>query len=195
MGVLVAENAPAPRGAPLRDGAYNFGTAAGQRMTRGMPASTLREAIAAIYQPIFADAMGWRIPPPDAGNIDRNAAPAVARVDSGRWIADCPAASCGGAEFVWFDSPVFFCLSCGNVAVAGKWRVVELPAPVELDAIDRTLRERDDVRSRNWHPRESVLDLLIENVARGAPLPAGVTVEEMPRAEIERIGRELGRVA
>lgn len=40
----------------------------------------------------------------------------AARLDAGRWLADCP--FCGGAEMVARSAP-FFCLSCG---MAGNGR-------------------------------------------------------------------------
>ncbi len=50
----------------------------------------------------------------------------VAQRDGGRWVAVC---ECGGAEVVAGpnapdDEQVFFCCSCGNAAVGGRWRPV-----------------------------------------------------------------------
>lgn len=42
-------------------------------------------------------------------------------VEVDRLLADC---ECGGAEYVSRAQPVFFCLSCGNAANAGRWRTV-----------------------------------------------------------------------
>lgn len=56
---------------------------------------------------------------------DRTAGnPVHARIDFGRWIADC---ECGGAEYVDPDEPIFFCLSCGNAATSGRAREVIFP--------------------------------------------------------------------
>lgn len=51
-----------------------------------------------------------------------------ARIDHGRWIADC---QCKGAEYVDPDEPLFFCLSCMNKANGGQARPVVFP-PTEI---------------------------------------------------------------
>ncbi len=57
--------------------------------------------------------------------LDRVAGnPVYARIDFGRWIADC---ECGGAEYVDPDEPLFFCLSCGNLSTSGRAREVIFP--------------------------------------------------------------------
>ena len=53
-------------------------------------------------------------------------APIAAQRDGGRWVALC---ECGGAEVVAGpdapgDEQVFFCCSCGNASVGGRWRPV-----------------------------------------------------------------------
>lgn len=50
--------------------------------------------------------------------------PVVARIDHGRWIADC---ECKGAEYVDPDEPIFFCLSCLNTQYGGALRPVIFP--------------------------------------------------------------------
>ncbi|MHB0922612.1 MAG: hypothetical protein ACYC3H_01430 [Bellilinea sp.] len=50
----------------------------------------------------------------------------VARIDHGRWIADC---ECNGAEYVDPGEPVFFCLSCLNGSNGGRLRPVKFPSP------------------------------------------------------------------
>ena len=47
--------------------------------------------------------------------------PVAAVWDEERWIARC---ECGGAEVVDPAEPVFFCCSCGNAGVGGRWRKV-----------------------------------------------------------------------
>ncbi len=72
--------------------------------------------------------------------------PVVARVDAGRWIADCP---CGGAAYVDRDEPIFYCLGCGNRSNDGDARPVVFPDSAE--AIEEELLKRpvDDARGRN----------------------------------------------
>jgi hypothetical protein len=100
-------------------------------------------------------------PIPAMTEIDEQAKPAVAYVNWGRWVADCPC-GCGGAELVEPDQP-FMCASCWNRG--GAWLPVAWPA--ERAQIERTLVERSDARTRNWHPRESVADLRHENRSHG----------------------------
>lgn len=90
-------------------------------------------------------------------------APVKARVNHGRWIADCPV--CGGAEFVWLDTPLLLCQSCWNAAVGGKWRTVKIPR--EAAQIERLLSVRPNVIHRNWEPGETLLQLQQENAAHG----------------------------
>ena len=51
-------------------------------------------------------------------------APVEAVWDGDRWVAVC---ECGGAEVVTLEEPVFFCCSCGNAGVGGRWRPVTFP--------------------------------------------------------------------
>ena len=104
-----------------------------------------------------------------------NKLPVQARIDFGRWIADC---ECGGAEYVDPDDPVFFCQSCGNAEVDGKLRKVIFPKPEERDLIEKAVLERAvevipglnahnqalraksvDGIPRSWRPGESVEQL------------------------------------
>ena len=111
--------------------------------------------------------------------------PVKARIDFGRWIADC---ECGGAEYITPEEPIFFCQSCGNLASDGKLRPVDFPPEEERKEIERLLLERpvearrgntrrekamysralaQDDRGRNlgrsWDPEEDVEDLKRQN--------------------------------
>lgn len=87
------------------------------------------------------------------------AAPVLARVDWGRWIADCP--DCNGAEMVWIEGPlVLMCQSCWNRAINGLWRRVQLPS--DRAAIEAALEPRAEPY-RNWRPGETAEMLLAEN--------------------------------
>lgn len=68
-----------------------------------------------------------------------NKMPVKARIDFGRWIADC---ECGGAEYVDPDDPVFYCQSCGNLSVEGKLRKVVFPQAEERAQIEKAVLER-----------------------------------------------------
>ena len=85
-----------------------------------------------------------------------------ARVNHGRWIADCDI--CNGAEIV-IDSAdstsgLFACISC---VIAGRpliWRRVSFPS--ERSAIEAALAPRHQ-ENQSWETGESVDDLLVEN--------------------------------
>jgi len=61
--------------------------------------------------------------------------PVMARIDFGRWIADC---ECGGAEYVSPEDPIFFCFSCGNTQYHGAIRPVVFPA--KRDEIESAIK-------------------------------------------------------
>jgi len=102
--------------------------------------------------------------------------PVTARIDFGRWVADC---HCGGAEYVDFSDPIFFCFSCGNKAHNGSARRVIFPDATDIADIENALLERpvieraglsDSARSlhsvpalaglsRSWNPGETIEDL------------------------------------
>jgi hypothetical protein len=93
---------------------------------------------------------------------DRTAGtPVMARIDYGRWIADC---ECGGAEAVDPSTPIFFCVSCGNIRTSGRARPVIFPPDLKAveaeimkrparggsgDSIDRQITAKSE---RNWRP-------------------------------------------
>jgi len=91
-------------------------------------------------------------------------APAIsARINHGRWIADCP--DCAGAEYVDESEPIFFCMSCGNLAVGGHFRRVKFPK--DKAKIEGCLNGRP-VANRNWAEGETVADLEAENALHNA---------------------------
>jgi hypothetical protein len=101
--------------------------------------------------------------------------PARARIWQGIWIADC---ECGGAEFVSYDEPVFFCWGCGNRSHNGACRPVEFPSnreQIEAKILERPVIKKyglDDLSlaegsraaiavnghplSRSWRPGETL---------------------------------------
>lgn len=98
--------------------------------------------------------------------------PIYARIDFGRWIADC---ECGGAEYVSPDEPVFFCMSCGNEDTKGDARPVVFPEEnerkmIEAELVKRKVRRRRGLIDepdkgelpRSWNPGETIDDLIME---------------------------------
>lgn len=107
--------------------------------------------------------------------------PVKAEINAGRWIAKCP--DCAGAEAVSSIDPIFYCFSCGNEKVGGRWREVVFPenkGEIEAallkrrvkyrsgrDEISRALTAKPDPLPRAWTPTESVEDLLEQNMKAG----------------------------
>jgi hypothetical protein len=84
-----------------------------------------------------------------------------ARINHGRWIADCP--HCSGALVVSRTDPYFWCPAC-RMAQSG-WQAVKFPG--EADEIEAVLMKRPDKRTRNWYPGETVEALERENAEHG----------------------------
>jgi len=98
-----------------------------------------------------------------------------ARVDAGRWLADCPI--CSRSNYVDPDEPVFYCFGCGN---QGSGKFVPVIFPEEREEIESlllaravTIEETDDNlisqainavpviagHGRDWNNEMSVDDL------------------------------------
>ncbi len=89
---------------------------------------------------------------------------AVAYVNHGRWVADCP--FCSGAEEMATLPMSFFCHACQMAAVQGQAIPALFPAPAEAESIERVLAIRP-VPNRNWVPGETVDQLRAENLEHG----------------------------
>jgi hypothetical protein len=88
-----------------------------------------------------------------------------ARVDWGRWVADC--LWCNGAALLTVGAPIFEC-PCGAL-----WEVV-WPAEDMVRGITRLLMMRPQ-ENRWWAPGDTLTLLLVENVQHGIlnDLPSG----------------------
>lgn len=72
-----------------------------------------------------------------------NRAVVLARINAGRWIADC---ECNGAEYVHPEQNTFFCSSCGNLQDGGKLRLVEFPKDykkIEVELLKRKILPKE----------------------------------------------------
>jgi len=72
--------------------------------------------------------------------------PVYARIDWGRWIADC---ECGGAEYVDHEEPLFFCMSCGNSGTSGRARKVIFPK--NREAIEIETMKHPEGGHQSWN--------------------------------------------
>lgn len=87
-------------------------------------------------------------------------APALAYVNHGRWVADCPSPGCGGAMLV-LKGGEFLCGTCFNAAIGGEYRPIEWPA--EAAQIEALLIGRPLAVHMNWNPGETLAQLEAEN--------------------------------
>lgn len=90
---------------------------------------------------------------------------AIAYVNQGRWVVDCPFEGCASAQLCSPEDPRFFCAECFNRKVDQQWVPVRFPPARSLAAIERELEVRPDPETRNWFPHETVRDLVAENKA------------------------------
>ncbi len=127
--------------------------------TDRFPGGTLREHAAR-----FPSSAGDMSLPKDGVAVDVKA---VAHVNAGRWIAACPQPGCGGAEYVNFADPRFFCCECRNAGTKGVPVTVKVPSEKDRAAIEAALIERPVPATRNWAPGETAKQLLAENTANG----------------------------
>lgn len=82
-----------------------------------------------------------------------------AEINHGRWIVKCP--FCAGAEMAEPNDKRFYCLSCFNEQVGGKWLLVEFPknpGKIEIELLKRSKKQ-----NRNWTSGETAKNLQDEN--------------------------------
>jgi hypothetical protein len=84
---------------------------------------------------------------------------ALARVNWGRWIADCT--RCDSAVAFEDITNSFTCPECGM-----RWEVLWPPEQLMAD-ISRLLLMRPHPKHRNWSTGETLIDLMTENGAHG----------------------------
>ena len=98
--------------------------------------------------------------------VDLSAPPAIARIEDGKWIADCPAPGCRGAMIIFGDPAAgFMCASCFNSDIGRRYRPVLWPA--EKGAIEELLLRRPMPVNRNWSSSETAADIAAENAGHG----------------------------
>lgn len=103
-------------------------------------------------------------------------AQAVAYVNHGRWVADCPRPGCLNAEKLDPGQFMYLCDAC-RIAVPIQW-----PAPQAAHDIWEALAERPNVENRNWFPAGHPLAL-------AAGLPNGLTAAELAGETSENLAR------
>ena len=82
---------------------------------------------------------------------------AVAYVNHGRWVADCP--ECNGAEII-AQGQTMLCGSCGAE------HQVDFPDKPTREGIVAALTVRKP-SNQNWYPHEQVTELVAQNIDHG----------------------------
>jgi hypothetical protein len=83
-----------------------------------------------------------RLPRPQGEDRSR---PLHARIDAGRWVAQC---ECLSAQIIDPDDPFFFCVECLNAVSDGKWRPLLIPA--DVPAVEAAVEQVDRPQDRWW---------------------------------------------
>lgn len=108
-----------------------------------------------------------------------DAPPALAYVNHGRWVADCPNRTCPqpscpgycNAAMDLLNGAPYLCGCCYNSDLGGRWRPVQWPTDADRQEIERALLARPSTATRHWRPEQPVRDLAEEN-ARHLGKPA-----------------------
>ncbi len=92
---------------------------------------------------------------------------ALAYVNHGRWVADCPRPFCGNAMALEANQPVFGCAGAGGCGMAAviSW-------PTDAQEIWDALMRRPVPGTRNWFP-------VGHEMAERGGLPMGQTPREL----------------
>ena len=101
---------------------------------------------------------------------------ARARVNHGRWIADCPRPYCANAMRLDPGQAVFHCAGEGGCRM-----VAEVEWPADADGIWAALGERPVPGTRNWYPHEHAEAVLLS-------LPHGQSAAELRDETAEYAG-------
>lgn len=92
----------------------------------------------------YEERMQRRLPRTDARLLTGQ--PRYARIDAGRWVADCP---CGSAQIVSPEDPRLYCVEC----LPGGW--VEVAFPGDIAAAEQEVAEQPRHAQFWWHPDDT----------------------------------------
>lgn len=98
---------------------------------------------------------------------------AYAEVNWGIWLSRCPQRYCWNAMAVELGQAIFTCLGPGSCGTEAP--IVWPPDPTAIAVL---LRMRPDMRTQNWHPGETIQDLIVENAAHDVLPPEWTQLTE-----------------
>jgi hypothetical protein len=112
----------------------------------------------------MTDSVVWLDPIARAVAMADQGSTAHARLNWGRWIADCASPWCTSALQLDPGMTAMRCWDCG-------WETTHIAWPDDPDAIAWVLALRPDEKNRNYEPGETLDVLVAENVAHGIAMP------------------------
>jgi hypothetical protein len=101
----------------------------------------------------------------------------TARIDFGRWVADCP---CGACAYVEPAEPVYYCWNCQNKDVNGDYKTVIFPD--NKNEIEAEILLREVVESPSLAPTQAA--------ANAKPKIAGLVRSWNPDETIEKLQKQ-----
>jgi len=105
-----------------------------------------------------------------------------ARVDSGRWLADCPI--CSRSNYVDPDEPVFYCFGCGN---QGSGKFVPVIFPEEREEIETLLLARPvTVEETDTNPVSQAINSVASIPGHARNWDNELSVEDLKQANKEK---------
>lgn len=129
-----------------------------------------------------ADYIGWHTRVVTAKGVEPwdSLRPTKARINHGRWIADC--VWCGGGMLTRPDWGVAFCATCG-----ARYHYKRVKFPRDPQSFERPLLVRVRRDQQNWDDRQTVEDLELENKREDVK-----TVDDVDRENVDKETPEGG---
>lgn len=132
-----------------------------------------------------ADYLGWHTAIVTTKGLEPwdSEKPARARINHGRWIADC--IWCGGGMLTRPDWGVAFCGGCG-----ARYHKRYVLFPRDPRSFERPLLVRVRRDQQNWTAEQSVEALELENLRPDVKTVADIERENVPELEAEELETE-----
>lgn len=102
----------------------------------------------------------------------------TARIDFGRWLADCPI--CNSAVYVEPADPIFYCFTCKNGDIGGDF--ISVTFPKNRAGIEAEILLREVVLQKGLPPTDAA--------AQALPKVAGLVRSWNPDESIERLQKQ-----
>lgn len=138
-------------------------------MSAPLTAELVYPDIAGVPAAARAHVLVWRaggnpgLPPLPADDRPIAGVAALAYVNAGRWVAECPFPGCRSAQVVAESDRRWLCPECANGGT-NRWARVTWPSDSHRARVERELAPRPPLNT-NWTPGETVRQLAADNAA------------------------------